>query len=632
MITTLLSPPLTDALGWTILHSLWQGAVFALLLLASLVLLRKQSAQLRYSAALGFLWIFIATVAFTFTQQYQTARSEQPIAVSTAPIATTLSPAPVLYDQQPLVVNGQPLVMSEEEASAQGFLQQVMDYFDRHLPLIVTVYLIGLFFFLLRFLGQLAYLQRLKSYGTSHLPPEWQQRVEELEHKMNIRRSVCYLISPLAPGLFTSGWLKPTIFLPEGLLKELKESQLLGMLAHELAHIKHHDYLVNLLQTAATFLFFYHPAAWWMNDRINEQREYRCDDLAVAATGNHQLYAQTLITLKEKEMKTAAYAMAFTGPNGTLGFKGRIYRLFIDRPTSTSLTDTLTVSLVLAFSLLLGVAATDLRHSIFPADVTSMLAVESVEDVLPVTGNDELVKAILDGNDVRVECLLNSGTPVNTVDSDGLTPLMYAAQHYNQRVFRLLLQHDADYNAVNARGWSPIAFAVDAGEVKAVDLLLRLGADPDTRIQTSHLRLFSQPSKECSTLEQFEELPLLTYAVGKGNYRVVARLLEDQVNFNASGKKVRHLFTSRFFQENQPLQLDENRLEKLLASNDSYTKLEYDLSGWTPLMEAVENHEIGMVSVLLNAGADKNAVTSDGRTALQVARKKGFKDVLPLLQ
>ncbi|MEM1358425.1 MAG: ankyrin repeat domain-containing protein [Bacteroidota bacterium] len=630
MISSLLSPQLTDALGWTILHSLWQGVVFAFLLLASLVLLRKQSAQLRYSVALGFLWIFIATVSFTFFRLY--VPSADLASVEVVAVSEDITVDAVLYDQAPLIVNGQPLVVRQINEPTKGFAQRMASYFDQHLPLIVTLYLLGLFFFLLRFLGQLAYLQRLKSYGTSQLPPEWQQRMEALERKMNVRRSVCYLISPLAPGLFTSGWLRPKVFLPEGLLKELKENQLLGMLAHELAHIKHHDYLVNLLQTAATFVFFYHPAAWWINDRINEQREYRCDDLALAATGNHQLYAQTLITLKEKEMKTTSYALAFTGPSGNPGFKGRIYRLFVNRSTTTSLTDTFTVSLVLIFSLLLGVAATDFRHKLFPSSEAAALILTEEEEVASVDYPAGLTKAIIQEDYDRVSCLLKSGVAVNAVDATGNSPLMYAAQHYNQRIFRLLLEYDADFNAFNHQGWSPLAFAVDAGEVKAVDLLLRLGADPNTRIQTSHIRLFSQPSSECSTLEHFSELPLLTYAVGQGNYRVVARLLEDEVNFNASGNKVRHLFTSRFFQENQPLQLDDSRLEKLLATNEGYTKLEYDLSGWTPLMEAVENHEIGMVSVLLNAGADKNAVTSDGRTALQVARKKGFKDVLPLLQ
>ena len=62
--------------------------------------------------------------------------------------------------------------------------------------------------------------------------------------------------------------------------------QVEAILLHELAHIRRHDYLVNLLQTVAESLLFYHPAVWWISGVIRTERENCCDDLVVAQRGD----------------------------------------------------------------------------------------------------------------------------------------------------------------------------------------------------------------------------------------------------------------------------------------------------------------------------------------------------------
>ena len=89
------------------------------------------------------------------------------------------------------------------------------------------------------------------------------------------------------------------MLLPASALAGLSPQQLEAILAHELAHIRRHDYLVNLLQTLVETLLFYHPAVWWLSRRIRIERENCCDDLAVSLCGDPVAYAKALADLEE---------------------------------------------------------------------------------------------------------------------------------------------------------------------------------------------------------------------------------------------------------------------------------------------------------------------------------------------
>jgi beta-lactamase regulating signal transducer with metallopeptidase domain len=93
------------------------------------------------------------------------------------------------------------------------------------------------------------------------------------------------------------GWLRPVILLPVSVLAGLTPQMMEAILAHELAHIRRHDYLLNMLQTAIETLLFYHPAVWWVGRKIRQERENCCDDLAVTACGDALIYARALTAL-----------------------------------------------------------------------------------------------------------------------------------------------------------------------------------------------------------------------------------------------------------------------------------------------------------------------------------------------
>ena len=94
------------------------------------------------------------------------------------------------------------------------------------------------------------------------------------------------------------GWLRPAILIPIACLTQIMPTQLDAILAHELAHVRRHDYLLNLIQTAIETLLFFHPAVWWVSSCVRQEREYCCDDEALRVCRSRRTYASALAALQ----------------------------------------------------------------------------------------------------------------------------------------------------------------------------------------------------------------------------------------------------------------------------------------------------------------------------------------------
>ena len=165
------------------------------------------------------------------------------------------------------------------------------------------------------------------------------------------------------------GWVRPVILLPASALTGLTPLQLEALLAHELAHVRRYDYLVNLVQSVIETLLFYHPAVWWISARVRDEREHCCDDLAVAVCGDPHFYASALLGMERLRVTTPTLALSAAG--GSL--MGRVRRLVAPPPLEIFprwTAGVLAASLVLAAggSRLLRAGATPLRQ---PSDGAS---------------------------------------------------------------------------------------------------------------------------------------------------------------------------------------------------------------------------------------------------------------------
>ena len=184
---------------------------------------------------------------------------------------------------------------------------------EEWLPMLLGVWLAGVAILTLRLFSGWMWVQRMKSHDAQPVHEGLEAMGRRLMRRLHIVRAVRFLESRIVDVPTVIGWLRPVVLLPVSTLAGLTPRQVEAILAHELAHIRRHDYLVNLLQTVVETLLFYHPAVWWLSHRIRVERENCCDDLAVSLCGDPVAYAAALAELEGLRASSGELAMAVSG-------------------------------------------------------------------------------------------------------------------------------------------------------------------------------------------------------------------------------------------------------------------------------------------------------------------------------
>ena len=313
-IETLLDKPIFQALGWTLIHFIWQGALIAILYVSVSVLLRRFTANVRYAAACTAMLLMLIAPAATILA-ISSGSDNAPAGPQTAETELGAQTTEAAVESRADKV--MPATRSEIEpvpAPQQNSVRRwAQDRLPRSMPWLLALWFAGVFFLSLRFAGGLVMVQRLKRSETSANVQLWQQSLASLSHRLRVSRPVRLCESALVEVPTVIGWLRPVILLPASALTGLSTEQLEALLAHELAHIRRYDYLVNLLQTTIETLFFYHPAVWWVSAQVRQEREHCCDDLAVAACGDVLTYARALTALEQLRGSEPQLAVAASG-------------------------------------------------------------------------------------------------------------------------------------------------------------------------------------------------------------------------------------------------------------------------------------------------------------------------------
>jgi len=304
-IDHLLREPAAQAIGWALLHFIWQGTLVGVVTAVALAGLRKGAADVRYVVATIGLSLMVTLPAVTAIQFWRTAT---PATVLSASGDSTLQLPPPA--SRPVVMNGQQ-TSSESAPSSSRMLDSVR--IEQWLPVLVMIWLTGVVILSLRLMSGWLWVQRLKSHGTFPVSDDWPHVAQRLCRRLHIARHVRLLESTIVDVPTVIGWIKPVILMPASALAGLSPHQLEAILAHELAHIRRHDYLVNLLQTVVETLLFYHPAVWWLSRRIRAERENCCDDLAVSLCGDPYTYARALADLEGLRAPKRRLVMAANG-------------------------------------------------------------------------------------------------------------------------------------------------------------------------------------------------------------------------------------------------------------------------------------------------------------------------------
>ncbi|HEX6823693.1 MAG TPA: M56 family metallopeptidase [Candidatus Sulfotelmatobacter sp.] len=290
MITAIphwLSPHAMHALGWSLLHFLWQGTALAALAAVLMALCQRSSA--RYVVGVSALVLMSVAPLATFWYLQQTD----------IPLNGT-SPSPLVSAAWPHTAAAIPSLPSRTlrvSASVDA------------IAWLVQGWLFGVAIFSLRSAGGFVLLERERRKRSSVVGERVLEICYTLQDQLSISRTIQYCECKWLHAPAVIGWFRPVVFLPATALTGLSEDQLQAIIAHELAHIQRMDAFVNVFQVCMETLLFYHPAVWWLNQRIRAEREHCCDDIAVSVCGDAVEYARAL-TLMEEWRSAPAFAMA----------------------------------------------------------------------------------------------------------------------------------------------------------------------------------------------------------------------------------------------------------------------------------------------------------------------------------
>jgi beta-lactamase regulating signal transducer with metallopeptidase domain len=287
MIETLsLQTSLLQTLGWTLIHSLWQGVLIAALLFFVLLFVKRSQVRYVFSCAALLLMVLIPVVTFGMLFDKPASSSETDVAsdvpLNNQPLDVDISVNVDTLQNVPREGQPQGIAPTGTWADERFWRQRLTNY----LPYLVVLWLLGVVLLSLRLLMQWFYAERFKRRHTKYASPDLQQLVRVLALRLSVSRPVQLLESSLVDAPTVIGFLKPVILLPTSALTGLTMQQLESLLAHELEHIRRHDYLVNILQSVIETLLFYHPAVWWVSHRVRIEREHCCDDVAVGVSGS----------------------------------------------------------------------------------------------------------------------------------------------------------------------------------------------------------------------------------------------------------------------------------------------------------------------------------------------------------
>lgn len=318
-------------LGFVVLQVLWELAVLGLLAWAALGLLRRRSPRVRYAVACGFL---LAMVLVPLVHLLQPWLAGSRLSV---PAEAGWFAAPVLFGEAPVF----------------------RERFRALAPFLAWAWMLGSASMLVRMGAGFWWLERRYLAEATAVPSDLQARLDRLARHLGLRTQIRLLASRRAASPLLLGWLKPVVLVPSAAFLHLAPEALEAVLAHELAHLRRRDPLVNLLQGLAEALLFFHPCAWWLSARIRDLREHCCDDEAAALCGDPLPLAEGLAALERlRRGLPSDPSPALAAAKGKL--MHRIARLFTPEPCTAPSGRALL--LVLAAASLLGAGTLALRQ------------------------------------------------------------------------------------------------------------------------------------------------------------------------------------------------------------------------------------------------------------------------------
>ncbi len=358
-------PKIIDAIGWALVHFVWQGVVLALVTGFVLFVLKRASAQTRY-----------ATNCIALVVAIYLPISELWSRLNQVEVSSSGSITAVFFD----VVASQ----GSNWASIQAWIQTQLNWFVFGWLLVVAL-------LALRLIVGLVWLHQYRYCPYSNANHEWQQRLDAMATQFSPGMQVLLRVVDDIQSPLTIGCIRPVVLVPAALLTGMSPAHLDALLAHELAHIRRYDFLINLLQNLIEMFLFFHPAVWWISKNIRIERENIADDLAAQVLGEPRRLALALQELEQIQFVQSQLALAAHGGNLML----RIKRLV--RPEVQSINWKTAVTAVGVATVCIGFAANAAMPTyVVGSDKLSSKSIPSSSVIDSLMDNTPIEASILD--------------------------------------------------------------------------------------------------------------------------------------------------------------------------------------------------------------------------------------------
>lgn len=330
-IISLFPDKLSYAISHAVLHSLWQIACITFLFFIVLKSKNNWTARFKYNAAIITMALCFISTSLSFVYFYQEA------------------PSIIVEELSQTITAG-----SEQMALYRSGTFSIKEFLITNQSTISALWLLGTLLLLLKFSLGIVRITNLKASSKEHTDSRLNYILNNLKSKLNFDKYIEIRESAKIKTPIVIGHLKPIVLFPIAVSNQLSMNEIEAILAHEIAHITRHDFIINLIQSLTEAVLYFHPCIWWLGSVIRDERENCCDDLALDITEDKLSYAKSLVKLQELQMtKVPALALAFSGSNHQ--FKNRIMRILNQNSTSNFLREKF-IAIALLFTFVLTFA------------------------------------------------------------------------------------------------------------------------------------------------------------------------------------------------------------------------------------------------------------------------------------
>lgn len=299
------------ALGWAILHSIWQMGILWILYQLIFGIPKKWSPAVKHNSSLfflfaGFAW-FLATGMKHFQEYIMVKQYADILPEADSPAANFISIT-------------QAGTLSDTFLAYFSRLSQTsLQFLEYNIVNISALYLFILVLMMFRFTNAYIYANQLKKKGLIPAGHYLEGKILDWKKLMGIPQQVSIFLSEQLDIPATIGFFKPVILLPVATLNQLNMEQVESIILHELAHIRRMDYVWNMAAAVIETILFFNPFVYLLTSVQKKERELCCDDFVLGFNLDPHNYATALLTLEKTRIAgKAQLAMASNGEEGQL--------------------------------------------------------------------------------------------------------------------------------------------------------------------------------------------------------------------------------------------------------------------------------------------------------------------------